>query len=331
MLFLQEVKIANTDTKTQEAVRKAVNARILSEGDSPGLLYDTYFTLPTDRKNARGLGGTGKVHGVCSIVRSDLSESFNLKAEHRTVNWDKEGRVSIVELSSLPPVSSSTPPIRLSIFNIYAVNGTDSRYRDPRTGAVIGTRHDRKLEFHRLLMEECISMEKEGWDIVMAGDFNIAPARIDGYPNLRTFPHQHGLNRADFLAKFLGQEKTRAGGEEEHEDSGWRGVDVWREMNPDIRRFTYFSRNREWGSNCDRVDYVIVGRKIWDAARISAAGILDNEVERGPSDHVPIWVDIALKGTQTDEQDKTQGSSVVKQGDSVSRKADLPSQVAGSS
>jgi hypothetical protein len=27
---------------------------------------------------------------------------------------------------------------------------------------------------------------------------------------------------------------------------------------------------------------------------VKASGILDNEQERGPSDHVPVWVDICL-------------------------------------
>jgi exonuclease III len=84
----------------------------------------------------------------------------------------------------------------------------------------------------------------------------------------------------------------------------WQGIDVWRAMKPDIRRFTYFPRTREWGSSCDRVDYVLTSKKLWDTGRVSDAGILDNEAERGPSDHVPIWVDINLKNITPQEQGK---------------------------
>jgi hypothetical protein len=68
-------------------------------------------------------------------------------------------------------------------------------------------------------MEECVAMEKDGWRVVIAGGMNIAPERIDGYPDLRTFPYQHVLNRG-FLEGGLweavesGREKTIDGGED---------------------------------------------------------------------------------------------------------------------
>ncbi|KAJ4299934.1 hypothetical protein N0V90_005181 [Kalmusia sp. IMI 367209] len=203
ILFLQEVKIAFPDVKTQNSVRSAVNARLPSEtlvaGRGPS--YEAHFTLPCDPHNARGLHGNGKVYGVCSIIREDLFTKYHAKV--RTVDWDKEGRVSIVELRHAT--------VKLALFNIYAVNGTDSPYRDPATGAVKGTRHDRKLAFHRLLMEECIHLEHNGWQVLLAGDMNVAPATIDGHPRLRTFPQQHVFNRADFNAKFLGGDRGPEG------------------------------------------------------------------------------------------------------------------------
>jgi hypothetical protein len=95
ILFLQEVKIATKDTKTQDAVRTAINIRSPSERGPPRPSYEAHFTLPDDPHNARGLRGNGKVYGVCSIIRSDLSSKFdNMKV--RTVDWDREGRVSVV-------------------------------------------------------------------------------------------------------------------------------------------------------------------------------------------------------------------------------------------
>jgi exonuclease III len=292
VLFLQEVKIGSTDRKTQDAVRSAVNAVIQPEDfkDSKSPKYDVYFTLPTDRYNARGLGGSGKVYGVASIVRSDLASRFKLETVHsRTVDWDLEGRVNVIELASAKA--------KLAMVNIYAVNGTDNPYRDPSTGAVIGTRHDRKLAFHRLLRDECARVEAEGWHVLLAGDFNVAPDERDGWPRLRTLPKQHVVNRADFLQKFFdkaGTNDNKSRQEKDQPTTEWKGVDVWREMHDDQRGYTYYPKNRNWGTSCDRVDYAIVGKDTWEQGLINGCGILESEFERGPSDHCPVWVDIEL-------------------------------------
>lgn len=267
LLFLQEVKINAADQKTQNAVAKAVNARLSTHDTGPD--YDVHFTLPKDKHNIRGFGG--KVYGVCSMVRRDFAERH--VARVRDVNWDLEGRVSVVELKS-----------RLAVWNIYAVNGTDNPYRDPETGEVRGTRHDRKIAFHRLLVNECRNMEAEEWLHVIAGDLNVAPARIDGHPNLRTWPPQHVVNRADFNEKFLLEENER----------GLQAVDVWRKLRADEKRYTYYPRGRDWGSSCDRVDLILASRQLWQDDRVIDAGIFDSPQERGPSDHVPLWVKVGL-------------------------------------
>lgn len=274
MLLLQEVKIATTDTKTQDTVRAAVN-NTSSTGDK-GPQYETHFTLPNDPHNAKGLRGSGKLYGVCSIVRCDIHTKYHI--HFRTVDWDNEGRISIVELK--------TEDKKLAVFNIYAVNGTDNPYRDPSTGVQQGTRHDRKLAFHRVLADECQKLEGEGWDVLLGGDMNVAPDKRDGHPRLRTFPRQHSVNRADFQERLLGGKEGKG---------GFGGVDVWRVMHGDERRYTYYSRGREWGTSCDRVDYFIAGQKAWDAGLVKGCGILDSEEERGPSDHVPIWVDVMFE------------------------------------
>ncbi|KAF2111033.1 Endonuclease/exonuclease/phosphatase [Lophiotrema nucula] len=291
LLFLQEVKIASIDIKTQDAVKAAANERTASERSSAsnqGPKYDVYFTLPTDRYNARGLGGSGKVYGVASIIRSDVLPKFKFdELRARTVEWDSEGRVNIIEMTS--------PTLNLALFNIYAVNGTDNLYRNSTTGAIAGTRHDRKLAFHRLLRDECASLERDGWRVVLAGDFNVAPDERDGHPKLRTFPAQHVLNRADFLEKFFGKRReARRDITDLATASEWRGFDIWRETHGDQRGYTYYSRGREWGTSCDRVDYVIAGRSTWEDGRIASCGILESEAERGPSDHCPVWADIKI-------------------------------------
>jgi len=284
MLFLQEVKIASKDTKTQDAVRIAINSHFpleISSNNAKGPLYEAHFTLPTDPHNARGPRGSGKFYSVCSILRRDLSETYNIAV--RTVDWDHEGRISVVELASRSSAA------KVAIYNIYAVNGTDYAWRDSQTDAVRGTRHDRKREVHRLLMEECTQLEEQGWDVLLAGDMNVAPDVRDGHPKLRVFPQEHAVNRADFHDKLL------QGCDEGKEGYGLNGVDVWREMREAERRYTYFPRNRDWGTSCDRVDYFVAGKRAWEKGCVNACGKMDSEAERGPSDHVPIWADFELE------------------------------------
>lgn len=292
MLFLQEVKIATKDTKTQDAVKAAINAKVAEEIGEKGPSYEVHFVLPNDPYNARGLRGNGKVYGVCSIFRTDLQNKYQVK--HRTVTWDKEGRISVLELIS--------PFTKLAIFNIYAVNGTENPYRDPETGSVRGTRHDRKIQVHRLLMQECLDLEAAGWDVLLAGDMNVAPDARDGHPKLRTFPPQHSLNRVDFHRRLL------EGKDKDGNVTGLNGVDVWRKMHGDERRYTYYLRGREWGTSCDRVDYAIVGRKVWDKGMVVASGIMDSEKERGPSDHCPIWVDVCLEPFKGEDEKPVQAA-----------------------
>lgn len=324
---MQVRRAVNTPLPSEEANAKPLLEQGLADIGLPN--YNVHYTLPTDPHNARGPNGSRKVYGVTSIIRSDLARTYGAEINVRTVDWDHEGRISIVEIvqDQECPAPGALPPThrRIAIFNIYAVNGTDNPYKNPATGAICGTRHDRKLEFHRLLMEECMKYEEKDWDVVLGGDMNVAPERIDGWPKLRTWPMQHVKNREDFNAKFLSGEKRKTCGEEamkggnEEDDGGekesgksgsgddngaggkatnmvWHGVDVWRAMHPDEKRFTYYSRGREWGTSCDRVDYFIASKKLYERKKgVVEAGMLDSGEGRGPSDHVPIWIDINLR------------------------------------
>ncbi|CAD0039858.1 unnamed protein product [Aureobasidium pullulans] len=128
--------------------------------------YEAHFCLPSDPHNARGFGR--KVYGVCTILRKDFATKHNHSV--RTVDWDLEGRIQVVE----------TEDPKLSIWNIYAVNGTDNPYKDSKTGAITGTRHDRKLAVHKHMLEEAKALEARGYGVIIAGDLNIARSRLDG-------------------------------------------------------------------------------------------------------------------------------------------------------
>ncbi|KAK4992588.1 hypothetical protein LTR66_006239 [Elasticomyces elasticus] len=261
LLFLQEVKISPDDHATQRSIEAAVSLKTL-EDDGPE--YVARFCLPTDKYNARGFGR--KVYGVCSIIRKDFMDDQVERI--RTVDWDCEGRFQVIETKgSLLP--------RLSIWNIYAVNGTTNIYKSPETGHVVGTRHDRKLAVHAHLLAESKRLEAEGYQIILAGDMNVARSKIDGFPNLRTSPEQHVRNRADFNKKFFA------------DPDGLRAIDTFRHLHSEKRGYTYYPRGRPFGSTCDRVDLIICSSSLQN--KLTTAGMLETPAERGPSDHCPLY------------------------------------------
>ncbi len=187
------------------------------------------------------------------------------------MDWDLEGRVLITELQSHGVV----------VVNVYAVNGTANPYRDSSSGKVVGYRHMRKRVFHAELRDECARYEDHGWQVVVAGDLNISQTPLDSYPNLRT-GKEHVRNREDFKECFI-----RSKGE------GGMGMrDTFREVKGEERKFSYRPRGKAWGEGMDRVDLILVSRSV----SVRDADILDDELDRGRSDHVPLWVEVDAGG-----------------------------------
>ena len=286
ILFLQEVKINPSDSTSLNAVSRAIK-RVASEPEAnPD--YVAHFCLPSDKFNATGFGR--KVYGVCSIVRQDFAEKYVERM--RTVDWDAEGRFSVIETKA----SLDLP--RLAIFNVYMVNGTQNAYKDSTTGVVTGTRHTRKLAVHRLLQAEVRKLESGGYHVIIAGDVNIAVARIDGHPNLRVTPQQHVLNRQDFTNRFLGNADTSELGTsddtttEDVPSTGLNMADTFRSLHSDKKGYSYYPRGRPFGESCDRVDMILCSRSL--EARCTEAGMLATSADRGTSDHVPIYATFHL-------------------------------------
>ena len=266
MLCLQEVKINNKDTLTQRRLQQAAN-----EGGNPGdPEYNIVFSLPRDKHNATGFGG--KVHGVATLTRQDTALCVQTI---RMPDWDLEGRILIHESRELV------------IINGYWVNGTDSPYRNPAAGKPDGDRHGLKLRYHQNILNEVLEYERKGRRVIMVGDMNVARKPIDGFPNLRTSPAQHVKNRYDFNQKFF------------NDELGMRGIDVFRHFHGDQKKYTYRSRNRPWGSSMDRVDLIIASRDLVEQDdALVGSDICDNQLDRGHSDHVPLWVTVDTSKTR---------------------------------
>lgn len=284
LLFLQEVKINPSDFTTQHAVSSTVKRSVSEPDTNPD--YEAHFCLPKDKYNAIGFGR--KVYGVCSILRKDFADEYVERT--RTVDWDAEGRFSVIETKAGKDVP------KLAIFNVYMVNGTDYPYKDSRTGKVVGTRHERKLNVHQLLQSECRRLEQEGFQVIIAGDINIARSALDGHPSLRTHPHQHVLNRQDFSRRFVegsqsdNKQKSQPKSKDSvasEDDPCLNMVDTFRSLHPDKKGHSYYPRNKAFGESCDRVDMILCSRSL--GSQCAEAGMLATAADRGPSDHVPIY------------------------------------------
>lgn len=310
VLFLQELKISASDEKTPSTLLAAVNAPLDSRDEvTDKTRYTLDVNLPRDRYNARGFGG--KLYGVGTLLRKDFASKHKVATRHPA--WDLEGRVAIVELQAQAATPGSVtgaedPPSLakpLALLNIYAVNGTDAPYRSPTNGAPTGqTRHDHKLRFHRLLRNECLALERDrGFAVVVAGDLNIARGPLDGHPGLRTWPRQHCVNRADFNDLFFGEEDNmRAEAHvgkhtDKNREETFDGVDVFRALRGKERRYTYHPPRdgEDWGTSCDRVDFIFCSKDFFEQGRVIKTDILDSPLERGTSDHVPLWVTLKFE------------------------------------
>lgn len=321
VVSLQEVKIARADTATKDAVRRAVNPFTLSSSRSDeegndlgeegvgGPEYDVWFGLPRDKFNARGPSGSGRVCGVCMLVRRDVAETEGARVKE--VEWDLEGRVLVLEIPCASAGDGGEEGAGegvvwegagqgrrggLVVFGIYAVNGTTLPYREPSTGIITGDRHAHKRRFHTHLRDEVARYEGDGWDVVVAGDLNISRSSLDSYPSQRVGV-DHVANRADFEENFMNAR------------GGLRMMDSFREVKGEERKYTYRPPGRVWGAGMDRVDLILCSRgmggnefeegrgsgqgKDRKRGRLVDAGILDTEEERGPSDHVPLYVDVS--------------------------------------
>lgn len=219
--------------------------------------YDCELALSDDPRNASFRGG--RTHGVATYVRGALG------AGHQRLDWDREGRVLITRL----------PRHELAVVNVYAVNGTDKPYFDHELGRVFEDRHAFKRRFNQRLQQACAGLREEGLSLLLIGDWNISRTALDTFPRLRS-EGPHALARAQFNERFIPELDV---------------VDVFRELHPDERAYTWFNRRTPPGRlDAARVDFALLSRSL--LLRVRSAGIFDAPEDRFASDHAPLYVRI---------------------------------------
>ena len=156
------------------------------------------------------------------------------------------------------------------VFSVYAPNGQ----------AVGSLAYDYKLKWYRRLQECLARMEDAGRDLVVCGDFNVAPADEDVHdPAL-----WHGA--------IMCSEGERAAFRELCETGL---ADTLRLHHPEAGIFSWwdyrmlsFPKNRGL-----RIDAILASKSL--SAKCRNAGV-DREMRKGkePSDHAPVWAEFAL-------------------------------------
>jgi len=242
MVCLQETRIRPRDVELVRAMERAL----------PG--YACHYALCDDPRNVTYRGG--RAYGVVTYVKRRFARSRG-----RTLPWDREGRVVVVELAAK----------KLAVVNLYAVNGTSKPYYDHELGRVHGDRHAFKRRVNRLVAAEAQALAARGFRLVLVGDWNISRAAIDTHPRLRT-EEPHARARRELNDEIIPALDV---------------VDAFRALHPTTKKYTWFN-NHARRLDAARVDYALVSR----ALDVEAADIDETRAHRFASDHAPLWLEL---------------------------------------
>jgi exodeoxyribonuclease-3 len=219
----------------------------------PGYLCS--HSLCKDAVNGRFRGG--RTYGVATYVREDLEPQW-----HAAPSWDLEGRVQAFEL----------PSLNVMVASVYGVNGTDKPYFDHALSRFEGDRYSFKLRFQRLLLEHLSALRSQGARLILLGDWNVSRTELDVHPRLRTEP-PHAAARAMLNDRLMPELDV---------------VDVFRELHPEARKYTWFNRVAAKYGRLDaaRVDYALISRSL--LPDVVAADVPQEQDARAGSDHAPV-------------------------------------------
>lgn len=139
-----------------------------------------------------------------------------------------------------------------------------------------GPKFDYKLAWHERLRLHATTLRKTGAPVVLAGDYNVAPAELDIYPT------------TSYVDNALVQPESRAAFKKL---VGRSWTDALRAKYPDERIYTFWDYKRQrWPRDAGlRLDHLLLSPPA--AKRLADAGV-DRDVRGrdGASDHAPVWI-----------------------------------------
>ena len=215
---------------------------------APALLNPSPYTGHFSCAEKKGYSGVGL---YCRKEPDKITAGFGSK------EFDAEGRYLRADYG------------KLSVISVYQPSGSSS---DERQQA--------KFRFMRAFMPHLAKLKREGREIVLCGDWNIAHQEID-LKNWRSNQKNSG---------FLPEERAWLG--RVFDEQGW--VDVYRRLHPEAtgEAYTWWSnRGQAWAKNVGwRIDYHIATPGI--AAKAKKATVF--KAQRF-SDHAPLIIDYDCK------------------------------------
>ena len=156
---------------------------------------------------------------------------------------------------------------KLIIFNVYFPNGKRNK-----------NQLEYKLEFYKIFLEYCSQLRKEGYSLIICGDFNTTHTNLDLKKGKIHSTSGFSKIEQDLFQAFL--------------DLGF--IDTFRYINGNVENaytlFPYRSKAREKNEGW-RVDYILISEDL--KFNLKDAFILDSILG---SDHCPIGISIDLKG-----------------------------------
>lgn len=189
--------------------------------------------------------------GVATMVKKSLNLNTIVSApELSNINEYFGGRVLVTSFKDL------------TIVNVYTLNSGSGK-------------EDLRPQWDEIFHAMISNLMKRNKNIVIVGDFNVCYSDLDHY------------NRSKYYDNYPSCYQFEIDGMKKLLDLGF--TDAWRELNPDIRQYTWFSwRGNAWENNYGwRLDYPLVSNNL--KSRVIDSVILDS---RKMSDHFPIILDI---------------------------------------
>ena len=150
----------------------------------------------------------------------------------------------------------------------------------PNGNPAPGPKFDYKLQWFERLIAHAGKLLDSGEAVVLAGDFNVMPTELDVYKPERWL--DDALFRPEVRAAF---QRLMA--------QGW--CDALRTMHPGETIYTFWDYFRNaYGRDAGlRIDHLLLSPALAPALK---AAEIDRDVRGGerPSDHAPVWIELAL-------------------------------------